>query len=247
MEIKSSKDIPVEPRLKMLVYGKPGTGKTTFAAKSDKVLIADVESGTTMLGLHGIECDIVHLTSWADINELYEVAKSGKYATIVIDPVGELLDKLLEHLKLSGHAQAGGEVLSIQGWGIAKTKFRKAMRNFRDLPCNVIFVAHTAEHKGDDTMTVRPKLAASLDEDLCAMVDVVGYLHVTKTKEGYEREMFIEPTDKYYAKDRFGLIEGGKIASPTFDVVRSLADAKAAFHLAKKADAAVVEFEKDLN
>lgn len=209
LNVMKTSELKASPRVNALVYGPPGSGKTTFACGTEKVLIGDVEGGAVFLGLHGIEADYARIEKWADLEELYQLAKSGKYETVVIDPLGELLDKLLTQLKTEGYGQGKGDnvVLTLPGWGVAKDRFKAAIRRFRDLDVNLVLVAHTSEKKDEEQTYVRPKLQASLDEDVCAMMHVVGYLKpVAGPDKKQVRRLYLSPSEKYYAKDRIGVL-----------------------------------------
>jgi hypothetical protein len=231
MEVKKTLDAKVEPAINMVVYGGPGVGKTSFAAGTEKVLIGDAEGGAVFLGLHGIEADYVSLGKWSDLDELYKLAKDGGYKTVVLDPLGELLDKLIAQLKTEGYGTGRGDnvVLSLPGWGVAKDRFKAMVRKFRDLSCNLVLVAHSNEKKDEEMTTVRPKLQASLDEDVCAMVHVVGFMKsVAGPDKKPVRRLFLHPTEKYYAKDRLGVLPP-HLDNAKFDDVRNLLLANAQY------------------
>jgi len=223
LKVTNSKDSARAPAINMLVYGQPGQGKTTFAANSENCLVADVENGAVFLGVHGISCDVVHIDKWDDIEELEALVKAKGYKTIVIDPLGELLEKLINKLKSEGYGQGkpGTMSLSLQGWGVAKDKFKLMMRKFRDLDCDLILVAHSSEKKDEDRTIYRPKMQASLDEDVCAMMQIVGYLKVDTDGKKKTRRMYLQPTDKYYAKDRTGTLPE-TMDDPTFHKIKEM-------------------------
>ena len=50
MKLENTSEIIPEENLVMIVYGKGGTGKTTFAASAPKPLILDFENGSKYLG-----------------------------------------------------------------------------------------------------------------------------------------------------------------------------------------------------
>lgn len=221
MEIKKTTDVKLMPTINMLIYGAPGVGKTTFSANTEDCLIADVEGGAVFLGLHGIEASVARVEKWDDLNEVLKAVKEGGYKTVVIDPIGELLEKLIDSLKKNGYGQGRGETLtlSLQGWGVAKEQFKTMMRKFRDINCNVILVAHTNEKKDEERTTVRPKMQASLDEDVCAMMHIVGFMKLESDGKKTTRKLYMQPTEKYYAKDRIGLLPA-VMEEPTFNKVR---------------------------
>lgn len=175
------------------------------------------------MGLHGIKADLAPIKKWSDLEELYKVAKDGAYKTVVLDPLGELLDKLIAQLKTEGYGTGRGDnvVLSLPGWGVAKERFKAMLRKFRDLNVNLVLVAHSNEKKDEEMTTVRPKLQASLDEDICAMMHVVGFMKSVMGPDKKQiRRLFLNPTEKYYAKDRLGILPSS-MDNPKFDDVRN--------------------------
>jgi phage nucleotide-binding protein len=246
LTIENTSTEKIEPRLKVLIYGNPGVGKTSLAVSSGETLLVDVENGGALLGLRGIKVDRVKLSSWSETKEVLELCRSGKWKTVAIDPIGELLDKLLQELRLSGYGANKGDSLSLQGWGVAKEKFRQLMRSFRDLDMNVIFVAHSSEKKEEEATLVRPKLQASLDEDVCGMMDVVGYLKMEKADKKRVRRLYTQPTEKYYAKDRTGSLPE-YIEEPTLLAVREFVAKNPHMNeLNKKIEKSMDNFTKDL-
>src|SRR3990167_3585272 len=100
MQITKSNDPQAKPSIIMLVYGNGGVGKTTFAATAPKPLLVDCENGSKYFGLRGIEVDVAKVSQWSDMEGLFDIAKSGKYETIIIDPIGELMEELKRYMVL---------------------------------------------------------------------------------------------------------------------------------------------------
>ena len=88
-------------RLKMLVYGDSGVGKTVTALSFPKPAVIDTERGTTYYG-DKFAFDVLPTTSWHEtIKNLEALVKDPNgYKTLVIDPFSILYDDLQEkHLK----------------------------------------------------------------------------------------------------------------------------------------------------
>src|SRR3990167_11521670 len=126
MQITKSNDPQAKPSIIMLVYGNGGVGKTTFAATAPKPLLVDCENGSKYFGLRGLELDVAQIRDWSDMKGLFEVAKSGQYETIIIDPIGELMEKLKRFMVNMGDkklVQSDGSP-SMAGWGWLKDTMR---------------------------------------------------------------------------------------------------------------------------
>ena len=217
MKLYNTGDEQVKPSVVMLVYGEGGVGKTTFASTADKPIMADCENGAKYFGLRGIKMDIAIIQKWADMREFLELARKDEYDTIVIDPLGELMDKLKRFMVATGDsklAQKDGNP-TMAGWGWLKKTMKDYLKILRDTGKHVILVAHIDELKDEDRIIKRPKIETKLVDDIVNMVDIVAYMTVVKDDGEDKRVLFIDPSsDKYTAKDRTGRL--GRIVEPDF-------------------------------
>lgn len=202
----------------MMVYGNGGVGKTTFASTAPKPLLVDCENGAKYFGLRGIKMDVVRVANWSDIQGLFDVASSGEYETIIIDPIGELMEKLKRFMIAKGDkklVQSDGSP-SMAGWGWLKDTMRSTIKILRDSGVNLLLVAHVDEKSDEDKLVKRPMIMTKLSDEIVNMVDIVGYMTVVNDPElGERRIIIVDPaSDKYIAKDRTGQL--GKIIPPNF-------------------------------
>jgi phage nucleotide-binding protein len=221
MQIKNTGESQRKPSVTLLAYGQGGVGKTTFSATAPKPIIADCENGSKYFGLRGIKVDVAQIESWTDIQEFYKVAKDSDYETIVVDPIGELMEKLKIHIvnsKEKKWVQYDGS-LTMAGWGEMKERMRLFIKAIRDLNKHLIIVAHVEEKEDEGKIVKRPKIMTKMSEELIALVDVVGYMETVRVQgEGGEmtdkRIIRVQPSEKYESKDRTGQL--GAIIEPDF-------------------------------
>lgn len=220
MQITKTTDPKQKPPVIMLCYGQGGVGKTTFASTSPKPLLVDCENGSKYFGLRGIEMDVAQVRDWSDMKGLFEIAKSGQYETIIIDPIGELMEKLKRYMVAMGDkklVQSDGSP-SMAGWGWLKDTMRNTIKILRDSGCNLLLVAHVDEKGDEDRLVKRPMIMTKLSDELVNMVDVVGYMTVIQQDGEDKRIIIVDPTnDKYVAKDRTGQL--GKYIPPNFSEI----------------------------
>lgn len=220
MKITKTTDAQVKPSTVMLCYGNGGVGKTTFAATAPKPLLVDCENGAKYFGLRGIEMDVARVNEWSDLQGIFEVAKSGEYETIIIDPIGELMEKLKTFMINKGekkNVMPDGSP-TIAGWGWLKDTMRSTLKIIRDSGVNLLINAHVEEKDVDGTMMKRPKIMTKLSEELIAFVDVVGYMEVITVQGEIKRVIRVQPSDRYEAKDRTNQL--GQVVPPNFkDIV----------------------------
>lgn len=215
------------PSLVLCVYSQGGVGKTTLATTAPKPIFIDAENGSKALGARGIDVPIIHVKSWADVQEAWALVKIDKaYETVVIDPVGAFLDLLIENTK------AGGD-MSLKKWGEAKDRMKRFIWAVKESDKHVVFVAHEKEEKDDEQVLRRPMLQANLWQELVNMCDVVGHLRIDAQGT---RSLRVQPEPKYYAKDRFDAL-GELVAKPNItEMVKKIHTAfdKPAFEDKKK-------------
>ena len=224
MKIYNTNDATMKPSITMLVYGQGGVGKTTFTSTAPAPILADCENGAKYFGLRGIEMDVASIKTWADIEEFYKEIKDSKYQTVVIDPVGELMEKLKIHIvnsKEKKWVQYDGS-LTMAGWGEMKEKMRNFIKAIIGLNKHIIIVAHVEEKEDDNKIIKRPKMMTKMSEELVALVDVVGYMEVVRGQgaDGQmedKRIIRVQPSERYESKDRTGQL--GSIIEPDFEKI----------------------------
>lgn len=217
MQITKTSDPQVKPKIMMICYGNGGVGKTTFASTAPKPLLVDCENGAKYFGLRGISMDVAKINDWSDMKGLIEVAQGGEYETIIIDPVGELMEKLKRFMIMKGDKKLvmlDGSP-TIAGWGWLKDTMRTTLKVLRDSGCHILINAHVSEQDDEGKILKRPMLMTKLSDEIINMVDIVGYMEVMNFEEGEKRVIHVDSaSDKYLAKDRTGQL--GKIIPPNF-------------------------------
>lgn len=235
MKIYNTSDSQQKPSVVMMVYGEGGVGKTTFASTSPNPILADCENGAKYFGLRGIKLDVAQIEKWADMKEFLDIVRAGKHETIVIDPIGELMDKLKRYMVALGDSklvQKDGSP-TMAGWGWLKKTMRDYIKILRDTGKHVLIIAHIDEQKDEDRIVKRPKVETKLSDELVNMVDVVGYMTVVRHEGEDRRVIIVDPgSDKYTAKDRTGQL--GKIIEPDFSKIIKAVQGTEVFSWSKK-------------
>lgn len=209
---------------KILVYGNPGVGKTTFAAQAPSPLILDVERGTTSLASNPETSELasvsvlpyVSLTQVEGlIRELAKKPESLPYETLVIDSFSELQKRSLDALltNLSGSARY---IPDGPKYNENTNHLRSIATRLADLNMHIVVVCHAKEDTTDSGVAyTRPDLTPKLSNSLLGIFDVVAYMTSRRSKDGTViRRLIVEPTDNIVAKNRLGL--PAQILNPTF-------------------------------
>ena len=193
----------------MVIYGKGGTGKTTFAASAPNSLILDFENGTKFLGDRGIKTDVVRFSKWITKEEKKQLADTVDcYDSIILDPLGEAMDKLIESEEITGKLYRntnGG--LTQNGWGEVKKQMKSFLKYLRDTGKNIIIVSHVNEFQTDEGLNHRIQIATKLSDDIPNLVDVVTYLGVKNVEDKMKRVLYTPAQGgSFDSKDRTGKI-----------------------------------------
>lgn len=203
MQILKAAELQDE-KVTALFYAPPGMGKTTLLGSlSGKTLIVDVDRGTRVLkGKENV--DIVRLSE--DLSDLPEILRelqaSCPYDNVCIDSLSELERGMLTYFGRVGKNDGVPEMGHYQK---VDFKIMDYCRQFRGLPCNIVFTAweYLAEViavSGEKYTQARPMLRDKTVNNVCGLCDVVGQV-IVSTKDG-ERYVRLEGTNTVVAKDR---------------------------------------------
>jgi phage nucleotide-binding protein len=173
------------------IYGKSGSGKTTFAATFPKpILLLDVrDQGTDSIADHD-DIDMVEIDSWERFEEAYYYLKANpkKYKTVVMDTITQLQQVCLEYVisdKKKDTTRVGDwGSMTKRDWGTASGLMKDWIINLRNLPMEVVFLAQerisaTDEDEVDDSDNaispeVGPHVMKSVAIALNAAVSVIA-------------------------------------------------------------------------
>lgn len=152
----------VAPKVKCLLYGAPGVGKTYLALTAPgPVAVIDTEGGTAFYAKRsgsGVlsKFDVLTTKTFAEVERAmaYVKANPDAYKTVVIDPVTVLYETLQEaaQMKRAGRRNDPDADLEMLDWQRIKRSYKRLMTDLVNLPVHVIVTAREkelSEGKGD--------------------------------------------------------------------------------------------------
>lgn len=233
-------------RMNILIYGDPGSGKTYLAGSAQdhpgmaNVHFFNIDGGLMTLAYRG-DITATDIHSVEDLEQEYWklVNKDPKYEgikTIVIDNITELQTLSLENIvrkemtRNQGRKNRGATVddIYVEDYGKSTKQMARVLRGFRDLPINVIYIAHKKDIMKGQTGVVEssvPSLTSKLETAVSGYMDFVWYLYTATeqvadpqgARPELHRYLLTESFDTYFAKTRgveFAHSLGGVVRDP---------------------------------
>jgi hypothetical protein len=186
-------------RVKLLIYGEPGAGKTTLALQlqsivGGKVAMIDTEGGADLYAdAAGMPAfDVLRTKTYADIKKALEFIQFGKhdYTLLIVDPITVIWTVIIEGvvmLRENALINKGGNPdsvsLSFKDWGVIKRKMNTIYNLLVNLPIHVIVTAREKEEfegEGDSRKKVGSKPDA--EKSLDYLFDAI--LHLNRDTKG---------------------------------------------------------------
>jgi phage nucleotide-binding protein len=204
---KITKPETANPYRKVLIYGEPGCGKTTFCGSAPNTLLIDVEKGS--ITLTGSNTDVMEYVSFAQVDKLVDFLVAGdaafsKYETIAFDSLSEMQRRVLDS-QLDTTSKTTGTKTYKASWdhyGPNTQMLRELMSRFRDIPDKNLIVTAQSKMDKDETTGIafiRPDLTPKLSATITAMFDVVAYMKINSKGE---RIVQVQPSKNVVAKTR---------------------------------------------
>lgn len=234
-------------KMNILIYGEAGAGKTHLAGTAQdvpemqNVHFFNVDGGLMTLASRG-DISATDIHSLDDLEqEFFKIANGDDeykgIKTIVIDNISELQTLALEEEAMKSYKDRVKknknytiDEIYLEDYGVAGKRLARILRGFRDLPLNVIYIAHKKDkmRKGTNVLEAStPNLTDKLCTAVMGYMDIVAYLYTAdeQVEQGGQfitvmhRYLLTQPINQFAAKVRnseFAERLGTVVEDPTF-------------------------------
>lgn len=196
--IRKSNELVIPSTIKMMVYGQPGMGKSTYALSAPKPLLFDFDNGVKRINIEHLKVvDTVQISRWEDVQNVLS-ENLDVYQTIVVDTIGKMMDYIISF-------KCGNRAPVLKDWNGINQEFSNFVRNISNLNKHIVFVAHRDTRKeGDDTVFI-PSLREKSYNSIVTELDLLGYIEA-RTENGHSRRTItFDPTARNDGKNTCNL------------------------------------------
>ncbi len=206
--------------IKMLIYGVPKSGKTTFWSTFEAPILSIVCSGGMQSGeLRSINTPenrkrikSVTIKSTEELKEIIEQA-APEFATVVLDHVSGLQDYTLKEILDLDEipAQKSWGMATQQDYGTSTQMCKEYIRNLLNLKGNVVLVAQERVFNGPDegveSDIIKPTIGAAVTPSLAGWLNpAVDFIVNT-----FKRPKYIKRTKTINGKEKVELVKTDEI------------------------------------
>lgn len=190
MPIIKKNDVMPERPVIIVLYGTPGTGKTSLANTAKNPILIDTDRGSDRASNR---VDTLMASKWMDIDNEKESIKA--YDTVIIDTAKSLLDDYLSDFVVSQNYKLKSN--SLKRFGEMAEKFKEFVNFLRQNQSDIIFVCHDKEQSEGDVIKHSPECTGQSKDLLLRIADQVGYI----TMVNGQRTIVFDPTDTTVGKN----------------------------------------------
>ena len=190
MPILKKTDVrPLRPII-MVIYGTPGTGKTSLANTSENPLLIDCDRGFDRAAN---QVDTLTAQTWEDV--MNEEPTMNGYKTVIIDTAKSLLDDFLTVYGMKQDYKLAKNKLKL--FGYIADEFKAFINRRRAEAADIIFVCHDKETQEGDIIRHSPDCTGQSKDLLLRIADQVGFITMVNGR----RTICFDPTDTTIGKN----------------------------------------------
>ena len=193
-------------RIRALIYGESGAGKTVFASTfPSPILFLDADDGMASVRT---EVDRVFIDSWETLVDVTNdlMNEEHGYKTIVVDSLNEIQTLAMSYVLENFPAikRSYDSLPAVADYGKMLRDFDLWVRAMKSLPTHVVLLCQ-AQARNFETDVVQPQLTGkNSSSNVCRMMDVIGYIYSGEGGESQAKRFVSFGMTNYVGKDRSG-------------------------------------------
>lgn len=166
--IKKNEAMPQRPVV-ILLYGVPGSGKSSIASTANNPLLIDCDRGADRAVLRP---DVLTCSSWEDIKG--EINTMKEYNTIIIDTAKACLDDFM--MAWAIRTDDASKRNALKAYGLIGKEFSQFVADLRAMGKDLIIIAHAKEDKDGDDRIFYPDVTGQSRDLVQRIADQIGFL-----------------------------------------------------------------------
>ena len=189
-------------KIRMLIAGYPGIGKSTLALSAPRPLHIDVDFGIDRIEPR-YRKPYIQPQSYDEILEDLTPLSVKDFDTLVFDTGGKLISLMSQWAikKDVKYGQRDGS-LSLKGYGFIGREFQRLMDYcFYELDKHIVVVFHAIEEKDGDNTRLRIKVEGQTKNNVWEPMDLGGFVEI----QGNNRTIGFSNCERYFAKGTRGI------------------------------------------
>lgn len=189
-------------KIRMLIAGYPGIGKSTLALSAPRPLHIDVDFGIDRIEPR-YRKPYIQPKSYDEILEDLTPINVQDFDTLVFDTGGKLISLMSQWAikKDVKYGQRDGS-LSLKGYGFIGREFQCLMDYcFYELDKHIVVVFHAIEEKDGDNTRLRIKVEGQTKNNVWEPMDLGGFVEI----QGNNRTIGFSNCERYFAKGTRGI------------------------------------------
>lgn len=191
-----------EKKIRILIAGYPGIGKSTLGLSAPRALHIDVDFGIDRIEPQ-YRRPFIQPASYKEVLDDLRPENLSDFDTLVFDTGGKLID-LMKPWAIGNDPKNGKRdgSLSLQGYGVVGREFVRLMDYcFYELQKHVVVIFHAIEEKDGENTRLRLMVEGQTKNNVWIPMDLGGFMEMW----GNDRTLGLSNCERYYAKGTRGI------------------------------------------